>query len=95
MRAMHESALQLFRAGHIGLTGEDLALPLVALAGSTRMGDAAWDEIMHPIGRLLAERCDAVLRIGGESRGADEMAEIARAHGKPVYTSLDEVPPRG
>lgn len=94
MRAMHEAALQLFCAGHVGLTGEALALPLVALAGSQRMGDAAWDAIMHPIGRMLAERCDGVLRIGGPSRGADEMVDIARAHGKPVYASLDDVPAR-
>jgi hypothetical protein len=46
---------------------------------------------MHPIGRMLAERCDAVLRIGGPSRGADEMVEIARAHGNSVFTSLTEL----
>jgi hypothetical protein len=34
------------------------------------------------------------LRIGGPSRGADEMVDIARAHGKPVYASLDDVPGR-
>jgi hypothetical protein len=91
MRAMNEAALALVRAGHLAVTGEAVALPLVAIAGSERIGDAAWDELMHPIGRMLAERCDAVLRIGGASRGADEMVEIARAHGKRVFTSLTEV----
>jgi hypothetical protein len=91
MRAMNEAALALVRAGHLALTGEAVALPLVALAGSERIGDAPWDELMHPIGRMLAERCDAVLRIGGPSRGADEMVEIAIAHGKSVFTSLDDL----
>jgi hypothetical protein len=91
MRAMNEAALSLVRAGHLALTGEAVALPLVATAGSERIGDAAWEELMHPIGRMLAERCDAVLRIGGPSRGADEMVEIARAHGKRVCWSLSEL----
>jgi hypothetical protein len=90
MRVMNEAALALFRAGHLGLTGEAVALPLVKLAGSRAIGDAAWNDLMHPVGRMLAERCDAVLRIGGPSAGADEMAAIARANGKPVYYSVEE-----
>jgi hypothetical protein len=93
MRAMNQAALHLVRAGHLGITGEALALPLLELAGSQHMGDAVWDEIFHPTGRLLAARCDGVLRIGGPSRGADEMVEVARAHGKRVFLSLDDVPP--
>jgi hypothetical protein len=92
MRAMNEAALMLFRAGHIGITGEVVALPLVELAGSQRVGDDIFNEFMHPVGRVLAARCDAVLRVGGPSRGADEMVEIAGAHGKQVFMSLDEVP---
>lgn len=74
------------------VTGESLALPLAALAGSRQVGDAAFDEFMHPVGRPLAERCDAVPRIGGPSRGADEMVEIAQAHGKLVFRDIDAVP---
>jgi hypothetical protein len=92
MRAMNEAALALFRAGHLALTGEAVALPLVKLAGSEGIGDAAWDELMHPIGRMLAERCDAVLRIGGASSGADEMVHIAAANGKQVFHSINEIP---
>src|SRR5215471_17891845 len=91
MRAMNEAALALVRAGHLALTGEAVALPLVEMAGSERIGDAAWDELMHPIGRMLAERCDATLRIGGPSRGADEMVDIARASGKQVFYSLADL----
>nr|CTQ95776.1 hypothetical protein [Kibdelosporangium sp. MJ126-NF4] len=88
---MNQAALHLFRAGHLPVTGEALALPLIELAGSTTVGDAAFDEIFHPIARQLLSRCDAVLRIGGPSAGADEMVEQARAEGKQIFTSLDDV----
>ena len=82
--AMNPAALDVFRAGHLPVTGEALALPLIELAGSERVGDAVFDEIFHPIARRLLARCDAVLRIGGASAGADEMVAIARAEGKLV-----------
>jgi hypothetical protein len=91
MRAMNEAALALVRAGCLGITGEAVALPLVKLAGSQAIGDPAWNELMHPVGRMLAERCDAVLRIGGPSAGSDEMVAIARANGKQVFYSVEEV----
>ena len=89
---MERVALPLFRAGHVPIIGEWLALPLVSLAGSRRVGDAAFDEIFHPIAERLLARCDAVLRIGGESQGADEMVRIARDRGLAVYHQLAEVP---
>ena len=89
---MNEAALQLFRRGHTPLTGEAIALPLIELAGSKQMGDAPWNEIFHPIGRQLITHVDAVLRIEGRSTGADEMVELARLAGKPVFFSLAEVP---
>jgi hypothetical protein len=92
VRAMEACALPLFRAGHLPVVGEWLALPLVALAGSRRVGDAAFDEIFHPIAERLLEKCDAVLRIGGTSAGADQMVEIARGRGLQVFHSLEEIP---
>jgi hypothetical protein len=89
---MEQFALPLFRAGHTPIVGEWLALPLVALAGSTRVGDAAFDEIFHPIAERLLAKCDAVLRVGGPSAGADQMVEIARQRGLAVYTTLEDVP---
>jgi len=65
---------------------------MVALAGSKRVGDAAFDEIFHPIAERLLVRCDGVLRVGGASQGADQMVEVARRHGLAVYHSLAEVP---
>jgi hypothetical protein len=92
VRAMEELALPIFRAGHIPVVGEWFALPLVELAGSQRPGDGPFDAIFHPIAERLLDRCDAVLRVGGASQGADEMARIAQAQGKPVFYRLDEVP---
>jgi hypothetical protein len=90
--AMHAAALQVFRAGHIPVTGEDLALPLAVLAGSTAVGDTAFDEVFHPYAERLLSRCDGVLRIGGPSLGADAMVRQARDAGRQVFHRLDEIP---
>ena len=92
VRAMEAYALPLFRAGHVPIVGEWLALPLVALAGSTRVGDAAFEEVFHPIAERLLAKCDAVLRMGGPSQGADEMVRIARERGLGVFHLLRDVP---
>jgi hypothetical protein len=92
-RAIQQACLELFRAGHLAVNGEDLALPLAELAGSTRVGDAAFDEVFHPMGRRLVARCDAVLRLPGASTGSDEMVALARARGAAIYTDVDDVPP--
>jgi hypothetical protein len=92
VRAMEAYALPLFRAGHVPVVGEWLALPLVALAGSRHVGDAAFDEIFHPIAERMLEHCDAVLRVGGASKGADLMVDTAKAHGLAVFHELHAVP---
>jgi hypothetical protein len=90
--AMMEVALRLFRIGHLPVLGEWYALPLIAFAGSTGIGDAVFGEIFHPIARRLVAKCDAVLRIGGPSAGADDMVATAQAHGKPVFMRIEDVP---
>lgn len=92
VRLMESYALPLFRAGHIPIVGEWLALPLAALAGSERTGDAAFAEVFHPIAERVLTHCDAVLRVGGASAGADLMVETARAHRLAVYHALRDVP---
>ena len=89
---MESYALPIFRLGHIPVLGEWLALPLVALAGSTNIGDEAFNEIFHPIAVRFLEKCDAVLRVGGPSTGADEMVRVARSLGLTLYNSLAEIP---
>ena len=89
---MTEVSLRLFRAGHLPVMGEWFALPLIEHAGSTNIGDIIFNEIFHPISRRLISQCDAVLRIGGASNGADEMVALALKEGKIVYHSLTEIP---
>lgn len=90
---MESYALPIFRRGHIPVLGEWFALPLVHLAGSKQVGDEAFHEIFHPIAERLLTKCDAVLRVGGASAGADLMVEVARQNGLLVYTKLEEIPP--
>ena len=92
VETMNRAALTVFRRGHVPITGEAVALPLIELAGSRRVGDEVFDEIFHPIARRLLERCDAVLRVGGSSAGADEMVSLARAQGKAVFGATEELP---
>lgn len=85
-------ALPIFRKGHVPLIGEWVALPLLELAGSQKPGDAIWDEIQYPVAHRLLEKCDAVLRIPGESKGADQDVKIATERGLKVYYHLAEIP---
>lgn len=92
VEAMEAYALPIFRLGHIPLLGEWLALPLVKLAGSTQMGDQPFNEIFHPVAERLLEKCDAVLRIGGASQGADLMVDVARQKSLQVFFNFEEIP---
>ncbi len=85
-------ALPLFRKGHIPMIGEWVALPLMHLAGFERVGDAIWDEIQYPAAHRILAKCDAVLRIEGASKGADEDVRLARERGLPIYFRLEDVP---
>jgi hypothetical protein len=92
VEAMETYALAIFRAGHIPVVGEWLALPLVRLAGSKHVGDEPFDEIFHPIAVRLLEKCDAVLRVGGASAGADEMVRVGQQLGLRIYHQPGEIP---
>jgi hypothetical protein len=89
--AMTSTALELYRRGHLPVMGEWFALPLIEAAEAD--GDAdAYDAIFHPIAERVLERCDACIRIGGPSEGADRMVATAERLGKRVFTSIDHVP---
>jgi len=62
---------------------------MIAAAGGS---DADYDELMAPVALALVDRCDACLRIGGPSRGADEEVRRFEAAGRPVYRALGDVP---
>jgi len=86
------TAWQVWNRGHLPVIGEWLALPLAAAAGSKRVGDEVWESIGYPVADRLIDRCDAVLRLPGASRGADGDVARARAMGIPVVTSVDQLP---
>ena len=92
LRNLESVALPLYRAGHIPLIGEWLALPLLREAGSKHPGDQIYDEILYPIANRLITRCDAVLRLPGSSKGADEDVRLAQERGLRVFHHLSEVP---
>lgn len=77
------------------LFGEWLALPIIHAAGGRNTEDEVFRAYQYPVANRLLERCDAVLRIPGASRGAD--LDVARAIqlGLRVYNAVTELPPRG
>ena len=91
VRQMTSVALELFRKGHLPVMGEWFALPLIEEAGSRQIGDAIFTSIFHPIAIQLIDRCDAVLRIGGASSGADEMIRIGRKNSKLIFLNKDDI----
>ncbi|MFF2493463.1 DUF4406 domain-containing protein [Agromyces sp. NPDC058064] len=92
LQRLEEAAWPIFRAGHVPMIGEWVALPVLSSAGATGPSDPLAAEVMYPTAERLLQHCDAVLRLPGESRGADQDVAIARGRGIPVYHSLDEVP---
>ena len=40
----------------------------------------------------LLEKCNAVLRLEGASKGADNDVKIAKERGLKIYYSLDQIP---
>jgi hypothetical protein len=89
--AMTSTALELHRRGHLPVMGEWFALPLIEAAEAAG-DDGAYESIFHPIAEQVLARCDACLRIGGASEGADRMVATARRLGKAVYWGITEVP---
>jgi len=92
---MESYAVPIFRAGHITIWGEWLALPLAALAGSKKIADHAFNELFHPVAVRLLEKCDAVLRVGGASMGADEMVRVGESLGLRIYKNVLDIPGMG
>src|SRR5580704_986272 len=85
LEILESYALPLFRVGHIPLVGEWVALPIIREAGGNQISDSIHQQILYPVASRLLERCDAVLRVPGESTSADQDVRLAREHGLPVY----------
>lgn len=91
LRKLEEAALPIFRAGHLPVIGEWYALPLLKVAGSQFPGDSVYEEILYPIAGRIIRRCDAILRLEGASKGADEDVRLAKEIGIPVYYRLEDL----
>jgi len=92
LNRLGEMALAVWNRGHLPVIGEWIALPLARAAGSLAVGDAVWDTIGYPVADRIIDRCDAVLRLPGASKGADGDVDRARALGLPILTSLEQLP---
>lgn len=92
VKTMENAALELFQLGHLPVLGEWFALPLIKAAGSKEIGDEIFNEIFHPIAIQIIDHCDAVFRIGGASKGADEMVNSGKAKGKTIFYNKSEIP---
>jgi hypothetical protein len=92
VKAMTDAALEIYRIGHLPVMGEWFALPLIEAAGSKKIGDDIFNKIFHPVAVQLIDHCDAVLRIGGRSAGADEMVKTGKAKNKTIFYRIDEIP---
>ena len=84
---LNKIAYEVHLKGHIPVIGVNVALPIIEAVGFDK-----FDELMMPISLAMADRCDAVLRIGGASNGADQEVEIFRRKGLPIYYDIDEIP---
>ncbi len=89
--AMTRAALELYHRGHLPVLGEWFALPLIEEAELAGLEDA-FEELFNPIAERVLERCDACLRIGGASEGADRMVATATRLGKVVFTDIEAIP---
>ena len=93
LKRLEQAAWPIFKAGHVPMIGEWVALPVLDSAGASGPADPLAADVMYPTAERLLQHCDAVLRLSGESRGADQDVAIARGRGIPVYRSIDEIPP--
>ena len=89
---MAAMALPVYERGHLAVVAEWLSWPIIKQAGGTDHASAQFAEYQYPAAHRLLTLCDAVLRIPGESRGADIECDLAREWGKPVYASVDDLP---
>lgn len=92
LKRLEEASWPIFEKGHVPMIGEWVALPIWETAGGKAVGDALYDQVLHPTAHRLLQHCDAVLRLPGESKGAENDVRIARERGIPVYFDVAEIP---
>ncbi|MEO6314039.1 MAG: hypothetical protein ABIU63_09380 [Chitinophagaceae bacterium] len=91
VQLMTDAAARIYKKGHLPVLGEWFALPLIEAAGSVKMGDEIFNQIFHPVAVQLIDHCDAVLRVGGASSGADEMVATGLEKNKVIFYSEADI----
>lgn len=84
--AMNAAAARLLEMGHVPVIGMNAAIPVLVQAKVQDRYAAVMAISLAVIGA-----CDALLLIG-ESPGANKERDLIIAHGKPVYTRIEDVP---
>lgn len=92
MDIMNSAALRILDMGHVPMLAEWVALPLIANAGSEKMGDEVFERIFNPVAISILNFCTAIVRVGGPSTGADEMMRIAGERHKLIFRNLSDIP---
>ncbi len=92
LKRLEAPSAALFRAGHVPMIGEWVAMPVWRAAGGRHVGDALYEEIFYPTAARLLALAEGVLRLPGDSKGADNDVRIARERGLPVWYRLEDVP---
>jgi hypothetical protein len=93
-KRLETHALPIYERGHLPMIGEWLALPIIQAAGGSDPSEQVFQAYQYPVAHRLLARCDAVLRIPGDSRGADLDVQRAGELGLPIYRHVDEIPIR-
>lgn len=89
LERLESAAAPLHRLGHVPMIGEWVALPTLRGLDESKAADG---DVMYETAARLLQHCDAVLRLPGESSGADNDVAIARERGLPVYHRIEDVP---
>jgi hypothetical protein len=89
---LESAAWPIFLAGHVPMIGEWAALPVLRSAGVAAVTDLLAQQVTYPIAQRMLAHCDAVLRLPGDSTGADLDVAIARERGLPVWFRIEDVP---
>lgn len=87
LKYLNEVAYQVHLKGHFPVIGVNHALPVIQATG-----ESSYQDLMMPFSLELANRCDAVLRVGGPSKGADQEVDSFRARGLPTYFEVNDIP---
>ena len=89
---LEAAAWPIFQAGHVPMIGEWVALPVLREAERAAASSTLAEQILYPTAQRLLEHCDAVLRLPGDSVGADKDVAIAHEREIPVFYDVADIP---